>query len=56
MTNLGRAIAKRSNFMRLAVPIYASILGKSADYGARFYVTAACTPENEHVSDITSTT
>jgi hypothetical protein len=37
--------------MQFAVPIYAAILGKSAEYGARFYLTAARTPENEHVSN-----
>ncbi|KAF2462907.1 NAD(P)-binding protein [Lindgomyces ingoldianus] len=47
-TSIGRAIAERSIFMRFAVPIYCSILGKSADYGARFYVTAACTSTTDH--------
>lgn len=39
--------------MQLAVPLHASVLGKSADYGARFYVTAARTSEDEHVSSTT---
>ncbi|KAF2241167.1 NAD(P)-binding protein [Trematosphaeria pertusa] len=47
-TSLGRAIAKGSTLMQLAVPLHASVLGKSADYGARFYVTAARTSEDEH--------
>ncbi|KAF1934743.1 putative short chain dehydrogenase/ reductase [Clathrospora elynae] len=47
-TSLGRAIAKKSALMHFAVPIYARILGKSADYGARFYLTAARTSADEH--------
>lgn len=50
ISSLGRSIAQRSALMKLAVPVYAFILGKSADYGARFYLKAARTPENEHVS------
>ncbi|KAL2017251.1 hypothetical protein VTK56DRAFT_2363 [Thermocarpiscus australiensis] len=47
-TDLGRSIAQRSRLMQLLVPLHAGILGKSADYGARFYVTAARTSEDEH--------
>jgi hypothetical protein len=50
ITTLGRAIAGRSLLLKLAAPIYALLLGKSADYGARFYVTAARTSADEHVS------
>lgn len=49
-TDLGRSIAKISRIMEYVVPLYNAILGKSAEYGARFYVTAASTSENEHVS------
>lgn len=49
-TDLGRSIAKISKLMQVVVPIHTGLLGKSADYGARFYVTAARTSENEHVS------
>lgn len=38
--------------MKIAVPVHSFILGKSADYGARFYLKAARTPEIEHVSRI----
>jgi hypothetical protein len=36
--------------MQLLAPLYLGGLGKSADYGARFYVTAAMTPKEQHVS------
>jgi hypothetical protein len=51
-TNLGRAVSKLSWKMRLFVPIYFNVLGKSADYGARSYLIAARTSEDEHVSCI----
>ncbi|KAJ5496621.1 NAD(P)-binding protein [Penicillium fimorum] len=47
-TDLGRSIAKMSRLMQLLVPIHTGILGKSADYGARFYVKAARTSKHEH--------
>ncbi|KAH8728018.1 putative short chain dehydrogenase/ reductase [Phaeosphaeriaceae sp. PMI808] len=47
-SELGRSISSTSIFMRLSVPIYLGVLGKSADYGARFYITAARTMEYEH--------
>jgi hypothetical protein len=36
--------------MKVVIPLYLGILGKSADYGARFYVTAALTSQDQHVS------
>ena len=51
-TELGRSASNMSWLMRLVVPLYLSLLGKSADYGARFYVAAARTAEDEHVSNI----
>ncbi|KAE9363950.1 putative short chain dehydrogenase/ reductase [Stipitochalara longipes BDJ] len=47
-TDIGRSMAKTSRLMELLVPLYTLCLGKSADYGARFYVTAARTSEDEH--------
>ena len=49
-TDLGRSVSKMSLLMQLCVPTYFGILGKSADYGARFYITAARTSEDKHVS------
>lgn len=50
-TDLGRSISKMSWLMQLFVPMYLGILGKSADHGARFYIAAARTSEDKHVSD-----
>jgi NAD(P)-dependent dehydrogenase (short-subunit alcohol dehydrogenase family) len=47
-TDIGRAIANQSRLMKIVVPVYLSILGKSPDYGARFYVTAALRSKEEH--------
>ncbi|PYI02921.1 putative short chain dehydrogenase/ reductase [Aspergillus sclerotiicarbonarius CBS 121057] len=47
-TDLAREVAKTSTLMQLLVSVYQGVLGKSADYGARFYVTAARTSEDEH--------
>lgn len=49
-TSISRAIVTRSTFLRFAVPFFGSILAKSPDYGARFYVTAARTSADQHVS------
>lgn len=49
-SSLGRAIAGRSTFMRFAVYVHLLLMGKSADYGARFYVKAALMEEEQHVS------
>ncbi|KAI8932963.1 hypothetical protein NX059_010432 [Plenodomus lindquistii] len=48
-TDLGRSVTKMSWMMQLFVPLYFSLLGKSADYGARTYLLAALTTEAEHV-------
>ncbi|KAI1826993.1 hypothetical protein F4861DRAFT_494685 [Xylaria intraflava] len=47
-TDIGRTIAQSSWFMRFAVPAYLRVLGKSTDYGARFYVRAALKPIESH--------
>jgi hypothetical protein len=50
-SDIGRVIAGRSGFMKIGVPLYMRILGKSTDSGARAYVNAARTPVEEHVSE-----
>ena len=52
-TDLGRSVTKLSWTMQLFVPAYFSLLGKTADYGARTYLIAALTSENAHVRRIT---
>ncbi|KAI1664106.1 hypothetical protein L13192_12047 [Pyrenophora tritici-repentis] len=47
-TDLGRSVTKLSWTMQLFVPAYFSLLGKTADYGARSYLIAALTSENAH--------
>ncbi|PKX96024.1 uncharacterized protein P174DRAFT_419911 [Aspergillus novofumigatus IBT 16806] len=47
-TSIARSIVEHSKLMQLLVPWYLGSLGKSADYGARFYVTAAMTTKEEH--------
>ncbi|RAL05972.1 putative short chain dehydrogenase/ reductase [Aspergillus ibericus CBS 121593] len=47
-TDIARLVVKHSRAMQLLVPLYLGVLGKSADYGARFYVTAARASEKEH--------
>jgi hypothetical protein len=49
-TSIARSIVEHSRLMQLLVPLYLGGLGKSADYGARFYVTAAMAPREENVS------
>lgn len=48
-TDIARSITKKSTLMRLVVPVYLGVLGKSANYGARFYVSAALEPKANHV-------
>jgi hypothetical protein len=48
-SDIGRSITKVSTLMRLVLPVYLGALSKSTDYGARFYVTAACTSAEQHV-------
>ncbi|KAI9692845.1 MAG: hypothetical protein M1822_004839 [Bathelium mastoideum] len=47
-TDIGRAIAGQSWYMQIIVYLYMAILGKSPDFGARFYVAAACRSKKEH--------
>lgn len=49
-TNIAHSLAKKSLMVKFGAAIYLAILGKSADYGARFYITAARTSEENHVS------
>lgn len=49
-TDIARSVVKSSVLMKVVIPLYLGILGKSADYGARFYVTAALTSQDQHVS------
>ncbi|KIX08678.1 uncharacterized protein Z518_03335 [Rhinocladiella mackenziei CBS 650.93] len=53
-TDIARSIVKSSPLMKIVVPIYLGFLGKSADYGARFYVTAACASQEQHGKNIQS--
>ncbi|RAK74302.1 putative short chain dehydrogenase/ reductase [Aspergillus fijiensis CBS 313.89] len=47
-TSLGRSMAESSRWLKVLVPIHQRLLGKSADFGARFYVKAARTSIDEH--------
>lgn len=47
-SDIGRSIANMSWMMQLFVLVYLNTLGKSTDYGARLYLTAARTPPEEH--------
>jgi hypothetical protein len=38
--------------MQLLVPVHTGLLGKSADFGARFYIKAGLSSREEHVSQI----
>ncbi|RHZ55587.1 hypothetical protein CDV55_103963 [Aspergillus turcosus] len=49
-TSIARSIVENSTLMQLLAPLYLGGIGKSADYGARFYVTAALTPKGKHIS------
>ncbi|KAH8805422.1 putative short chain dehydrogenase/ reductase [Xylogone sp. PMI_703] len=49
-TDIARTIVSQSLLMKLGVPLYLGGLGKSADYGARFYVSASLTSKQEHAS------
>lgn len=51
-TSLGRSMAESSRWLKVLVPIHQRLLGKSADFGARFYVKAARTSIDEHVSPL----
>jgi hypothetical protein len=52
-TDIARTIANQSLLMRVAVPLYMSILSKSTNYGARFYIAAGRTSKDQHVSNFT---
>lgn len=54
-TNIARSIVRKSKVMGLLVPIYLGALGKSADYGSRFYLTGALAPKEKHVSILLNT-
>ncbi|PWY83795.1 putative short chain dehydrogenase/ reductase [Aspergillus sclerotioniger CBS 115572] len=54
-TDLARDVARSSTLMQFLVPVYQGLLGKSADYGARFYVKAACMGEDGHGKYVQST-
>lgn len=47
-SDIGRSIANVSWKTRLFVFVYLNALGKTTDYGARLYLTAARTPPQEH--------
>ncbi|KAI0505432.1 putative short chain dehydrogenase/ reductase [Xylaria bambusicola] len=47
-TNLGRSITGTSRLMQVLSCLYLGLMAKSTDYGARFYVTAANTSQEEH--------
>ncbi|KAK2828962.1 hypothetical protein FQN49_007230 [Arthroderma sp. PD_2] len=47
-TDITRSLVKNSKLMQLLVPLYLGCMGKSGDYGARFYVAAALTSKEEH--------
>jgi hypothetical protein len=49
-SDLGRSIVKMSKLMQVLVPVHTGFLGKSADFGARLYISAARTSRGEHVS------
>lgn len=54
-TNIARSIVAKSKIMAILVPIYLGALGKSADYGSRFYLIAALASQEQHVSLIINT-
>lgn len=47
-TEIGRAIAGQSWYMRMLTRAYLSVGGKSPEMGARFYVLAAMRDERDH--------
>ncbi|KAI1110621.1 hypothetical protein F5Y14DRAFT_345533 [Nemania sp. NC0429] len=47
-TNIGHSISQTSLAMKVGVPVYLKILGKSPDSGARFCVAAALKPSESH--------
>ncbi|KAI0426469.1 putative short chain dehydrogenase/ reductase [Xylaria sp. FL1042] len=47
-TKLGRSITGMSRLMQVLSFLHLGLMAKSADYGARFYVTAASTSQEEH--------
>ncbi|KAF5025545.1 hypothetical protein F66182_2353 [Fusarium sp. NRRL 66182] len=53
-TNIARDISSHSWQMKLAVNLFFATLGKSADYGSRFYVAATQTTADEHGKFIVS--
>ncbi|EAW21067.1 putative short chain dehydrogenase/reductase family oxidoreductase [Aspergillus fischeri NRRL 181] len=47
-TSLGRSIVESYPWLKVLVPMHQCLFGKSADFGARFYVKAARTSVDEH--------
>lgn len=49
-TEISRSMQENSALARIAAPIFMTMVGKSPDYGARLYITAALTGPKDHVS------
>lgn len=49
-TELSRSMQENSVVARIAAPIFMTVVGKSPDYGARIYITAALAGPKDHVS------
>lgn len=51
-TELARTTRQNSIFSNMVTPAFMAVVGKSPDYGARIYLTAALARPEEHVSNL----